>query len=76
MEKVSENPLKNRNAADTGHGTGRSALMAVTAVFVTLYLTSNIMAVKVISIFGMPVRLLSLLRICWEMSSLRYGATV
>ncbi len=53
MEKVSENPLKNRNAADTGLGTGRSALMAVTAVFVTLYLTSNIMAVKVISIFGL-----------------------
>ena len=42
MEKVSENPLKNRNAADTGLGTGRSALMA-----------SNIMAVKVISIFGL-----------------------
>lgn len=46
MYKVSENPFKNRN-------TGHSALMVVTAIFVTLYLTSNIMAVKVISIFGL-----------------------
>ena len=46
MDKVSVNPFKNRN-------TGHSALMVVTAVFVTLYLTSNIMAVKVISIFGL-----------------------
>ena len=43
--KVSENPFKNRK-------TGNSALMTVTAIFVTLYLTSNIMAVKVIGIFG------------------------
>lgn len=43
MDKVSENPLKNRAFFDT-------SLMVVTAVFVTLYLVSNIMAVKVIGI--------------------------
>ena len=42
MNKVSENPLKNRTyTLDT-------SLMIVTGLFVTLYLTSNIMAVKVI----------------------------
>ncbi len=45
MDKVSENPFKNR----TG---GIMSLMVVTALFVTLYLVSNIMAVKIISIFG------------------------
>ena len=41
MNKVSENPLKNRtHTLDT-------SLMIVTGLFVTLYLTSNIMAVKV-----------------------------
>ncbi len=45
MDKVSENPFKNRTGGDM-------PLMAVTALFVTLYLVSNIMAVKVISIFG------------------------
>ncbi len=45
MDKVSENPLKNR-------ATGGNALMIVTALFVTLYLVSNIMAVKVIGIAG------------------------
>ena len=44
MDKVSENPFKNR----VGEGT---PLMVVTALFVTLYLVSNVMAVKVISIF-------------------------
>ena len=44
MDKVSENPLKNRKD-------NHSALMVVTALFVTLYLVSNIMAVKVIGIF-------------------------
>ena len=43
MDKVSENPLKNRDAA----------LMVVTALFVTLYLVSNTMAVKVIGIFNL-----------------------
>ena len=45
MNKVSENPLKNRRESTM-------PLMAVTALFVTLYLVSNIMAVKVISIAG------------------------
>ncbi len=44
MDKVSENPFKNRR-------TGNSALMVVTALFITLYLVSNIMAVKVIGLF-------------------------
>jgi uncharacterized integral membrane protein (TIGR00697 family) len=45
MDKVSDNPLKNR-------ATSGNALMIVTALFVTLYLVSNIMAVKVIGIAG------------------------
>ena len=44
MNKVSENPLKNRT-------NGEMSFMVVTALFVTLYLVSNIMAVKVISFF-------------------------
>ena len=46
MNKVSENPFKNRTE-------GGMALMIVTALFVTLYLVSNIMAVKVIGLFGL-----------------------
>ena len=46
MNKVSDNPLKNRAFFDT-------SLMVVTALFVTLYLVSNIMAVKVIGIFDL-----------------------
>ena len=46
MNKVSDNPLKNRKDNQT-------ALMAVTAIFVTLYLVSNIMAVKVIGLFNL-----------------------
>lgn len=45
MHKVSDNPLKNRTDSD-------SLLMVVAAIFVTLYLVSNIMAVKIISLFG------------------------
>ncbi|MBR5812943.1 MAG: queuosine precursor transporter, partial [Bacteroidaceae bacterium] len=45
MDKVSENPFKNRTSSDM-------PLMVVTALFVTLYLVSNVMAVKVISLFG------------------------
>ncbi|MBR5297946.1 MAG: queuosine precursor transporter [Parabacteroides sp.] len=45
MDKVTENPLKNRDNSYT-------FLMVVTAMFVTLYLVSNVMAVKIISIFG------------------------
>ena len=45
MNKVSENPFKNRAGGDM-------PLMVVTALFVTLYLVSNVMAVKVISLLG------------------------
>ena len=45
MDKVSENPFKNRTAGDT-------PLIIVTAFFVTLYLVSNVMAVKVIGLFN------------------------
>ena len=45
MKKVSEHPFKkNRMSSHT-------ALMTVTALFVTLYLVSNVMAVKVIDLF-------------------------
>ena len=46
MDKVSENPFKNRERSYT-------SLIIVTALFVTLYLVSNIMAVKVIGIFNL-----------------------
>ena len=47
MNKVSENPFKNRATSNT-------PLMLVTAVFATLYLVSNVMAVKVICILDYP----------------------
>ena len=47
MQKVSENPFKNRATSNT-------PLMLVTAVFATLYLVSNVMAVKVICILDYP----------------------
>ena len=46
MDKVSGNPLKNRKDS-------QSALMVVTALFITLYLVSNIMAVKVVGLFNL-----------------------
>lgn len=46
MNKVSENPLKNRDE-------GCMPLIIVSALFVTAYLVSNIMAVKVIGIFNL-----------------------
>jgi len=46
MEKVTENPLKNRDGGDM-------LLVIVSALFVTAYLVSNIMAVKVIGIFDL-----------------------
>ena len=46
MDKVSENPFKNRESENL-------SLMVVTALFVTLYLVSNVMAVKVIGIFDL-----------------------
>ena len=57
MHKVSENPFKNRIEAHLRAG-GRSvsnqtALLVVTALFVSLYLISNTMAVKVIGIFNL-----------------------
>ena len=45
MDKVSENPFKNRKNND--------ALVVVTALFVTCYLVSNLMAVKIIGFFGL-----------------------
>ena len=50
MNKVSENPSKNRTSRQVHNHT---ALMIVTALFVTSYLVSNVMAVKVISLFGL-----------------------
>ena len=46
MHKVSENPFKNRTVADM-------PLIVVTALFVTCYLVSNLMAVKVIGILNL-----------------------
>ena len=46
MNKVTENPLKNRESGDM-------LLVVVAALFVTTYLVSNIMAVKVIGIFNL-----------------------
>ena len=50
MYKVSENPSKNRASRQVNNHT---ALMIVLALFVTSYLVSNVMAVKVISLFGL-----------------------
>ena len=44
MNKVSENPFKNRMSRET-------AFMVVVTLFVSLYLISNVMAVKVIDLF-------------------------
>ena len=46
MDKVSVNPFKNRTAGDM-------SLIVVTALFVTCYLVSNLMAVKVIGFFNL-----------------------
>ena len=46
MDKVSENPFKNRTGDNM-------PLLVVTALFVTLYLVSNVMAVKVIGFLGL-----------------------
>ena len=47
MDKVSENPFK------TDRRSSHTPLMIVSTLFVTLYLVSNVMAVKVISIFDL-----------------------
>ena len=46
MDKVSENPFKTEQGSHT-------PLMVVSALFVTLYLVSNVMAVKVINLFDL-----------------------
>ena len=46
MDKVSENPFKNRTVTDM-------SLIIVTALFVTCYLVANLMAVKVIGIMNL-----------------------
>ncbi len=46
MNKVSENPFKNRISR-------QSLLLVVTSLFVTLYLVSNVMAVKVVGFWGL-----------------------
>ena len=51
MDKVTENPFKTEKHAGLVHSP--MALMVVTALFVTLYLVSNVMAVKVIGIFSL-----------------------
>lgn len=57
MNKVSGNPFKNRVGMLRRSGSpsvsNQTALMIVTALFVTLYLISNTMAVKVIGIFNL-----------------------
>lgn len=46
MDKVSDNPLKNRQT---------KAFVAMAALMVTFYLTANVMAVKLISICGVTI---------------------
>ena len=57
MNKVSGNPLKNRVKARLRAGgqsvSNQTALMVVTALFVSSYLISNTMAVKVIGLFNL-----------------------
>ena len=49
--KVAENPFKNRGIEPKN--INENAFIVVTALFATLYVVSNIMAVKVISVFGL-----------------------
>lgn len=55
MNKVTDNPFKTEDLllSDAQKARSRQALMVVTALFVTLYLVSNVMAVKVISFLGL-----------------------
>ena len=46
MDKVTENPLKNRQLA---------AFVVMTVLMVTFYLTANVMAVKLISVCGVTI---------------------
>ena len=68
-QKVAENPFKNRGSELNNKR--ENAFIVITALFVTLYVVSNVMAVKVIGLWNlfilMRVRSLSRLRICWVM---------
>lgn len=48
MDQVSENPVKNRNDSF-------NSLVVIAGLLITLYLTANIMAVKLINIFGVTL---------------------
>jgi queuosine precursor transporter len=48
MDQVSENPVKNRNDSF-------NSLVVISGLLITLYLTANIMAVKLISVFGVTL---------------------
>ena len=54
MDKVSENPFKNRDAitGSTSNG-GMSPYVIITVFFIMCYVVSNLMAVKVIGFFGL-----------------------
>lgn len=52
MNKVSENPLKNRDAYSEGK---LPSLVIIVGLLVTSYLTANVMAVKLIQIFGITI---------------------
>ncbi|MGP1447672.1 MAG: queuosine precursor transporter [Candidatus Limimorpha sp.] len=52
MNKVSENPLKNREAQPTGK---LPSLVIIVGLLVTSYLTANVMAVKLIQVFGITI---------------------
>ncbi len=47
MNKVPENPSKNRN--------GNTALLVISGFLITLYITANLMAVKPITVFGLTL---------------------
>lgn len=51
MNKVSENPFKTEEQSRIVQN--HTSFMIVAALFITLYLVSNVMAVKIISIFGL-----------------------
>ena len=49
MNQVTENLVKNREEAS------HTALLLISGSLITLYLTANLMAVKLISIFGITI---------------------
>lgn len=54
-QQVSENPVKNRTQNQNNQSGQFTALTVVAALLVTMYLTANIMAVKVISVGGLSL---------------------